>query len=139
MSLSLKNPGTGAPKITEFDSIPHPKEFLLHGGVPGVEYLYLLAAEQGEGQTDGWSPIAGLPFFKIKGLTCTIMARGKKIPGAQPGSVKCKFSISKQLKQALNPEAALPPEPTEPPAPEKPSLKGSLPPKVSQNPATQRA
>ena len=97
---ALKNPGTAAPRVTTFDDIPHPLEFLRKGGVPGVEYLYILTEQQADAQEDGWSPIIGVPAFRVGGLSATLMARGEPIPGTQPGSIKCKFHVSKALKAA---------------------------------------
>lgn len=101
----LRNPGPDAPRVLSFDTIPHPLEFLKRGGVPGVEYIYLKAEEQADAQESGWNQIIGVPYFRVNGHAATLMARGEPIPGAQPGSVKCNFWVSKALKAALNPPA----------------------------------
>lgn len=87
----LKNPGLEEPKLLEFDEIPSLYEFLAHGGVPGIDYLYVAAENQPKGQLGGWGTIIGVPFFSIGGIGATLMARGKPIKGspAQPGTSKC--------------------------------------------------
>ena len=86
-----------------FDEIPQPKEFLLHGGIPGVEYIYLLAEEQPKAQSQGWATIVGMPFFTVRGTGMTIMARGKPMRNtpAQPGTVKCCFYLSDLVAERL--------------------------------------
>lgn len=103
MARPLRNPTTEQPKILAFDEIPQPREFLLHGGIPGVEYLYLLAEEQPKAQSEGWSTIIGMPFFTVKGIGMTLMARGKPMTNtpAQPGTVKCRFYLSDLVAERL--------------------------------------
>jgi hypothetical protein len=104
--------------VMSFDSLPRPLDLLDRGGLPGVEYLYLLSEEQADAQDEGWSPIVGMRAFKVVGRSATLMAKGKPIPGAQSGGSRCRFYVSKALKEAITPKVA----PTSPSTPKKESV-----------------
>ena len=93
--VELKNPGNTFPTHLEFTEWPHLAEFLNGGGVPGVEYLYLLPEELPHSQDTGWSTIIRMPFFKVNGISLTAVAKGEPIKGASIGSTICKLNISK--------------------------------------------
>jgi hypothetical protein len=104
--------------VMSFDSLPRPLDLLDRGGLPGVEYLYLLSEEQADAQDEGWSPIVGMRAFKVAGRSATLMAKGKPIPGAQSGASRCRFYVSKALKETITPKVA----PTSAPTPKKESV-----------------
>jgi hypothetical protein len=94
----LQNPGDEVGPCLEFDSYPHPGEFLRRGGVPGVSYLYLLAENTADAQDAGWATIAGVPFFRVRGNGMTIMAYGKPISQGRATSNKCRCYLDPEAK-----------------------------------------
>jgi hypothetical protein len=87
-----RNSAPEVPSVLSFDTIPSLREFFAHGGVPGVEYLFVTPQNQPRAQREGWQMILGVPFFQIRGKDCTIMGRGKPLRNtpAMPGTSICK-------------------------------------------------
>jgi hypothetical protein len=114
MAIELQNPGPGEPTKLSFDTWPHPAEFFVGGGTPGVEYVYLCPEELPDAQDRGWSTIANMKFFKIRGVAATAVARGTPIPGAKAGSSICKWGASDLLIERVGLQL----KPSAPPSPE---------------------
>lgn len=70
---------------------------LREGGMPGVEYLYVAAHNVVNAQHEGWTQLKDMPFFKVQGIAITLMGRGKPIPAARPGAVRCRFFVDDEL------------------------------------------
>lgn len=87
--------------VREFDTYPHPKEFLRYGGIPGVSYLYVLAKNQADAATAGWSPINNMPFFKVKGHAMTFMAKGRPSLRCAPGTSRPCFFLDKEAPEVV--------------------------------------
>lgn len=87
-----KNLPNAAPEVLSYNTIPSLREFFAHGGVPGVEYLFVTPKNQPRAQQEGWQMILGVPYFRIGTQDCTIMGRGKPLRGtpAMPGTSICK-------------------------------------------------
>jgi hypothetical protein len=125
--LALKNPGPEAPTILQFDQIPSLFEFLAHGGVPGVEYIYVAAENMPKAQKNGFTQIAGLDFFEIAGVGAALMARGKPLRNtpAQPGTGVCQVFADDKILAAVGggvPKKVDPPR-VDPPKVDPPSAK----------------
>lgn len=115
------------PSPLDFDAPPPPDTMILGGGIPGVEYLYVLAKNAIYAQKsdlDGrgpFVPLHNMPMFTIAGEACMLLGRGKPIRNARPGSVRCRFFIDEEL-EAMLPHTipALEPTKVAEPAPKPP-------------------
>ena len=103
---------------TEFDSYPHPEEFLRDGGLPGIEYIMVHVKNVHKAQTEGFAPLSGVPYFTIKGTPAALLGRGTPSPTGRAGSVRCPLYVDKDL-QALV-EVLNTVEPTTQPTPKLP-------------------
>lgn len=113
----LKNPGQEAAKETDFDTYPDPREFLRHGGIAGVSYLYVLSANCARAQSKGWDQINGMPHFTVRGHSMTIMAKGRPSLTSQPGTVRAVFFLDPDATAATGLELSLQGKPVQPKPP----------------------
>ncbi len=95
---------------------PAPDVLLAQGGLPGVEYLYVLAenAVAAQGITDPkgpWLQLQSMPMFTIAGRACMMLGRGKPIIHARAGAVRCRFYIDDTLADLID-DTLTRPEPT---------------------------
>ena len=98
----LKNPGAETGKVLDFpDGYPDPREFLRNGGFPGVSYLYVLSANIPKAQSFGWESINNMPHFVVKGMSMTIMAKGRPSLMGSSGAVKPIFFLDDDAKKKL--------------------------------------
>jgi hypothetical protein len=94
---------------THFDRIPHPKEIVRSGGLPGVEYCYVLGKNIGKWQkmsrgdkSQQWSLTRNIPVISIAGPkgfadSVVVMSRGIPIPGADPENGTRRWYVDNEL------------------------------------------
>jgi hypothetical protein len=106
-STTLKNPGSEPPTNLDFDTYPDPREFMRHGGRPGVSYLYVLSKNIATAQRKGWLQITGMPHFTVRGHSMTIMGKGRPSVSGSAGSSKPIFFIDPEAKEVTGLELGL--------------------------------
>ena len=80
-----------------FEGFPPLEEILEHGGIPGIEYAYILGKNIYKAEQEDWGTLHRVPSFGVKGPNGTVamvlMGKGKPIHGADPNGGRCKLFV----------------------------------------------
>jgi hypothetical protein len=97
----------------EFSTIPDPREIFTSGGLPGVEYAYVLGQNLGFytdprlPEAERWELVKGAAVYRIgPANNVLIICRGRPIDGAATDSGPRQWSIDPELEELLELSAA---------------------------------
>lgn len=88
-------------EILEFSQIPRLEDLLEHGGIPGIDYAYVLGNNIHKAQRDGFSILHRVPSFAITGpkgtAACILMGTGEPITGADPNAGRVCLYVDEEI------------------------------------------